>query len=108
MSLGGGITNKEETNIVNTKISECTEGSDQSTLFQILFLERGGRGISGGSVNGGAIFCISLLYKCNTISHTWSRGTGAYIPRENKGACVVMDLSSPHITSSAFFEPVLS
>ena len=37
MSLGGGITNKEETNIVNTKISECTEGSDKATLFQILY-----------------------------------------------------------------------
>ena len=39
--LGGGITNKEETNIVNTKISECTEGSEKATLFQILFLEGG-------------------------------------------------------------------
>ena len=41
ISLGGGITKKEETNIVNTKISECTEGSYKATLFQVLFLEGG-------------------------------------------------------------------
>ena len=41
ISLGGGIKNKEETNIVNTKISECTEGEDKATLFQIIFLEGG-------------------------------------------------------------------
>ena len=50
MSLGGGIKNKEKTNIVNTKISECTEGSDKANLFLILFLEGGKRGICGGSV----------------------------------------------------------
>ena len=36
MSLGGGITKKEETNIVNNKISECKEGSDKATMFQNL------------------------------------------------------------------------
>ena len=41
ISLGEGIKNKEETNIVNTKISECTEGEDKVTLFQIIFLEGG-------------------------------------------------------------------
>ena len=59
-------------------------------------------------MNGGAIFCISLLYKCNTVSHTRSRGTGAYIQRGNKGTFLVMDISSTHLTSSAFFQPVLS
>ena len=90
MSLGGGITKKEETNIVKTKISECTEGSDKVTLFQIIFIEGGERGICGGSVDGGLILCMSLVYKFNIVSHTRSRGTGAYIPRGNKGACVVM------------------
>ena len=95
ISLGGGITKKEDTNIVNTKISECIEGSDKATLFQIIFLEGWGRGIFGGLVDGGAIFCMLLLYRCNTVSHTRSRGTGAYIPRGNKGECEVMDPSSP-------------
>ena len=108
MSLGGGITKKEETNIVNTKISECTEGSDKATLFQILFLEGGEREICGGSVDGGEIFCMFLVYKCNTVSHNRSRGKGAYISRGNKGACTVMAPSSPHLPSSAFFHPVLS
>ena len=58
---GGGVTNKEETDIVNTKISECTEGSDKATLFQIIFLEGRGRGICGGSVDGVAIFCMLLV-----------------------------------------------
>ena len=108
MSLGGGITNKEETNIVNTKISEYIEGSDKATMFQIKFLEGGEREIRGGSVDGGAILCMSLVYKCNTVSHTRSRGTGAYIPRGNKVVCVVMAPSSPHLPSSAFFHPVFS
>ena len=108
MSLGGGITEKEETNIVNTKISECIEGSDKATLFQILFIEGGDRGICGGSVDGGAILYMSLVHKCNTVSHTRSRGTGAYISRGNKGVCAVMAPSSPHLPSSAFFHPVLS
>ena len=63
MSLGVRITKKEETNIVNTKISELTEGSDKSTLFQILFLKGGERGICGGSVDGGEILYMSLVYK---------------------------------------------
>ena len=41
ISLEGGIMDKKETNIVNTKISECTEGSYKATLFQILFIEGG-------------------------------------------------------------------
>ena len=41
ISLGGGITKKEYTNIVNTKISELTEVSYKATLFQILFIEGG-------------------------------------------------------------------
>ena len=41
MSLEGGITKKEDTNIVNTNISELTEGADKATLFQILSLEGG-------------------------------------------------------------------
>ena len=36
MSLGGGTTKKEETNIVNNKISDCKEGSDKATMFQSL------------------------------------------------------------------------
>ena len=58
MSLGGGITKKEETNIVKNKISECTEGSYKATLFQIIFLEGGERGICGGSVEGEEILCM--------------------------------------------------
>ena len=59
-------------------------------------------------MDGGAIFCLSLVYKCNTLSHTRSRGTEAYIPRLNQGVCVAMDPSSPHLPSSTFFHPVLS
>ena len=107
ISLGRGIKNKEETNIVNTKISEYTEGSNKATLFQILFLEGGERGICGGSVDGGAILCMSLVEECNIVSNYRSRGTGDYIPRGNKRVCVVMAPSSPHLPSSAFFHPVL-
>ena len=63
ISLGGGITKKEDTNIVNTKISECIEGSYKATLFQIIFLEGGEIVICVGSVDGGLIFCMSLVYK---------------------------------------------
>ena len=59
-------------------------------------------------MDGGEIFCMLLVYKCNTVSHTRSRGTGAYITIVNKGACVVMDPSSPHLPSSVLFQPVLS
>ena len=63
MPLGGGITKKEETNIVNTKISERTEGEETVPLFQITFLEGGGRGICIGSVDGGSRFCMLLVDK---------------------------------------------
>ena len=45
MSLGGGITENEETNIFNTPISEHAEVADTGPLFQIRFLKGGGRGI---------------------------------------------------------------
>ena len=104
----GGITKKEEANIVNTKISECKEDADTGTLFKILFLEGGGIVICGGSLDCGSILCMSLVDKYNTLSHTWSRVLGAYFSRGNKGACVVMTPSSPHLPSSSFFQPVLS
>ena len=74
MSLGGGITDNEETNIVNTKISERTDSEDTVTLFQIIFIEGGGRRICGGSVECGAIFCMLLIDECNTESPPRSRG----------------------------------
>ena len=58
MSLGGGIAEKEDTYIVNTPISERAEGAYTCPLFQILFLEGGGRGICGGAVAGEARFCM--------------------------------------------------
>ena len=45
MSLRGGISEKEETDIVNTPIFERTEDAETGPLFQIIFLEGGGRGI---------------------------------------------------------------
>ena len=107
MSLGGGIKNNEENNIVNTQISERTEGEDTGTLFQIIFIEGWGRRIFGGSVEGGAIFCMPLVEKCNTESHTQEIGSVYDIPGGNKRVCVVMDLSAPHLPSSAFFQLVL-
>ena len=50
MSFGGGITDNEETNIVNTQISERTEVEGTVPLFQILFIEGGWRGICGGQL----------------------------------------------------------
>ena len=41
---------KVDTNIVNTPISDSTEGEDTVPLFQIIFIEAGGVGICGGSV----------------------------------------------------------
>ena len=75
MPLGGGIKKKEETNIVNTKISERTEGEETVPLFKIIFLEGGGRGICVGAVDGGSRFCMLLVDKCNTVSHTRSIGS---------------------------------
>ena len=43
-------------NIVKTHISERTEGADTVPLFQIPFIEEGGRGMCRGSVDGGSIF----------------------------------------------------
>ena len=39
---------KEDNNIVNTPISERTEGEDTVPLFQIIFIEVGVRVIYGG------------------------------------------------------------
>ena len=39
---------KEDTNIVNTPISERTEGEDTVHMIQIVFIEVGARGIYGG------------------------------------------------------------
>ena len=61
---------KEETNIVNTQISELTEGEDTVPMFQIISLEVGRRGICVESVDGGARLCMSLVDKFNTVSHT--------------------------------------
>ena len=108
ISLGGGITENEETNIVNSKISERTEGEDTVPLFQILFIEVGGRGICGWSVEGGSRLCMSLMEEFNAVSHNRSRESGKYIPGGKEGACVVMALSSTHIPSSAFFQTLLS
>ena len=74
MSLGGRITENEETNIVNIKISEHKEGEGTVPMFQILFIEGGGRRICGGAVDCGERFCMSLVLECNTESHTRSRG----------------------------------
>ena len=53
MSLGGGITEKEYTDIVNTAISESVEGAYQGPLFQIIYIEGGGIRICEGAVLGG-------------------------------------------------------
>ena len=63
MSLGGGIADKEETNIVKTKTSDRKEGSYTGPLFQIRFIVGGGRGIYGGEVANGAILCMLLVDK---------------------------------------------
>ena len=52
---------KEDTNIVNTPISESTEGENKVPLFQMIFIEVGGRGICGGPVEGGLRLCMSLV-----------------------------------------------
>ena len=99
---------KEDTNIVNTPISERTEGEDTAPLFQIIFIEVGGRGICGGSVKVVARLCMLVVDECNTASHTREIGSGKYITGGKEGECVVMDPSYPHILTSAFFQPVLS
>ena len=52
---------KEDTNIVNTPISESKEGENKVPLFQMIFIEVGGRGICGGPVEGGLRLCLSLV-----------------------------------------------
>ena len=63
MSLGVGIAEKEETNIVNTAISEHAEGADTGTMFQIRFLEGVGRVICGGAVAVGSRLCMYSMDK---------------------------------------------
>ena len=58
ISLGGGITKKEETNIVSTQISERTEDEDTVPLFKMKFIEGEGRRICVWKVYGGEIFCM--------------------------------------------------
>ena len=41
MSFGGGIVEKEETNIFKTPIIDRAEGANTGPLFQIIFLEGG-------------------------------------------------------------------
>ena len=108
MSLGVGITNNEYINIINTKISDRTEGEDTGTLFQIIFLQGWGRGMCGGAVEGEEILCTSLVREYNIVSHTRSRGSVEDIPGVKEGTCVVIDPSSPRSPSYDFFQPVLS
>ena len=70
MSLGRGNMDKEDTNIVNTPISDSTEGEDKVPLFEIIFIEVGGRRICGGSVEGEVRLCMPLVDEYNTASHT--------------------------------------
>ena len=99
---------KEDINIVKTQISERTEGEDTVPMFQIIFLEVGGRGICGGSVEGGARLCMLSVEKCSTDSHNRERGSGKDLPGGKEGACVVMAPSSTRLLFSYFFQPVLS
>ena len=77
---------KEDTNIVNTKIIERTEGEETVPLIQNIFIEVGGRGICGGSVDGRERLCMSLVDECNRASHTRSRGSGNILQKERKGS----------------------
>ena len=77
MSLGGGITENEDTIIiVNTPIREPVEGTYTGPLFQTRFLEGVGRGIYGGAVDEGEILCMSLVDERNPASNTHERRPG--------------------------------
>ena len=86
---------KEDTNIVNTPISERTEGEDKFPPFQIIFIEVGGRVICRGSVEGGVTLYMLLVDECTTASHTRVIGSGKDITGGKERECVVMDPSSP-------------
>ena len=60
--------------------NDLGEGEDTGPMFQILFLEGGGRGICRGELAGGARFFILYVDKYNTSSHTWARGSGEKLP----------------------------
>ena len=49
---------KVETSIFHTKISDSAEGTDTGPLFQIRFLEGGGRLVCEIKLEGGQIFCL--------------------------------------------------
>ena len=76
ISLGVGIMDKEDTNIVNTPISERIEVEHKFSLFQIIFIEVGGRVICRGSVEVGVRLYMLLVDECTTASHTRVRGPG--------------------------------
>ena len=99
---------EEDTNIVNTPISERTEGTYKVPLFQIIFIEVGGVVICRGSVEGGLRLYMLLVDECNTDSNTQARGSGKDITGGKERDCVVMDPSSPHLMPSPYFHPVLS
>ena len=98
---------KEETNMINTIISERAEGEETGPLFQIRFLEGGGRGICGGAVAGGEILCMSLVGELNTASHTRVRRSGEDHPGVKEGAGVVMSLFTPCHPYYTLFQIVL-
>ena len=63
----------EYTDIVTNPISENTEVADTGPLFQIQFLEGGGRGIFRGVVSSRDKLCMSLVEYCNIASHAQKR-----------------------------------
>ena len=77
-------------------------------MFKIRFLQGWGRGICGGSVEGGERFCMLSADECNIASHIWAGGSGGDLSGGQEGAWEVMDPSSPRLTYSDFFRAVLS
>ena len=61
------------------------EGKDTGPIFQIRFLEGGGRVICGGAVAVGVKLCMSSVDECNTASHTWLIRSGEELPEVKEG-----------------------
>ena len=94
--------------IVNNHIRDPEKGTDTGPMFQIRFLEGGGRGIYGIAVEGGSIFCMYLVVECNTSSHTWKRGSGEELPGGKERAWLVIYPPAPRLPPSELFQTLLS
>ena len=108
MSLVGGTRGQQGLIINNYPNRELTDSGDTDYLLESCLLEEGGSGICGSAVAGRARFFLSSMDECNTASHNRSRRLRYDLSGGKWGAWLVLASSTPRLTSSDFYQPVLS